>query len=74
MSINTTFGGMKINHRTEVLNQRDIPIDGLYAAGDNAGSWALATYSHSYPGPAMSCALCSGLIAGKYGAQYVSKH
>lgn len=45
-SINTTFGGIKINHRTEVLSKQEVPIAGLYAVGDNAGSWAPATYSH----------------------------
>ena len=71
--INTTFGGIKINHRTEVLNKQDIPIPGLYAVGDNAGSWAPATYSHRYPGSAASFALCSGYIAGENAAKYVSR-
>ena len=69
--INTTFGGIKINHRTEVLNKQEMPITGLYAVGDNAGSWAPATYSHKYPGSAASFALCSGYIAGKNVAKYV---
>jgi fumarate reductase flavoprotein subunit len=68
---NTTFGGIKINYRTEVLNKRDMTIGGLYAAGDNAGSWAPATYSHRYPGSAVSFALCSGYIAGENAARYV---
>jgi fumarate reductase flavoprotein subunit len=72
-SINTTFGGIKINYRTEVLNKQDIPIAGLYAVGDNAGSWAPATYSHRYPGSAASFAICSGYIAGENAAKYVFK-
>jgi len=71
--INTTFGGIKINHRTEVLNKQDIPIAGLYAVGDNAGSWAPATYSHRYPGSAASFALCSGYIAGKNAADFLTR-
>ena len=67
----TTFGGIKINHRTEVLNKQDIPIKGLYAAGDSAGSWAPLTYSHRYPGSASSFALCSGFIAGENAAKYM---
>jgi len=70
-STNTTFGGIKINHRTEVLNKQDIPIRGLYAAGDSAGSWAPLTYSHRYPGSASSFALCSGFIAGENAAEYI---
>lgn len=73
-STNTTFGGIKINHRAEVLNRQDIPIKGLYAAGDCAGSWAPLTYSHRYPGSASSFALCSGLIAGKNVAKYISEN
>jgi len=67
----TTFGGIKINHRTEVLNQQDIPIKGLYAVGDCAGSWAPLTYSHRYPGSAGSFAVCSGFISGENAAQYI---
>ena len=70
--INTTFGGIKINHHTEVLDKQEIPIPGLYAVGDNAGSWAPSTYSHRYPGSAGSFALCSGYIAGENVAKYVS--
>jgi fumarate reductase flavoprotein subunit len=67
----TTFGGIKINYRTEVLNKQDIPIRGLYAVGDCAGSWAPLTYSHRYPGSASSFAICSGFIAGINAARYV---
>jgi fumarate reductase flavoprotein subunit len=69
---NTTFGGIKINQRMEVLDKHDIAIGGLYAAGDNAGSWAPATYSHRYPGSAVSFALYSGYFAGENAAEYVS--
>jgi fumarate reductase flavoprotein subunit len=67
----TTFGGIKINHRTEVLNKQDIPFRGLYAVGDCAGSWAPLTYSHRYPGSASSFAVCSGFIAGENAAKYI---
>jgi fumarate reductase flavoprotein subunit len=67
----TTFGGIKINHRTEVLNNQDIPFKGLYAVGDCAGSWAPLTYSHRYPGSAGSFAVCSGFIAGENAAKYI---
>jgi fumarate reductase flavoprotein subunit len=67
----TTFGGIKINHRTEVLNRQDVLIKGLYAVGDCAGSWAPLTYSHRYPGSAGSFAVCSGFIAGENAAKYI---
>jgi len=70
-SAQTTFGGIKINHRTEVLNRQDIPIKGIYAVGDCAGSWAPLTYSHRYPGSAGSFAVCSGFIAGENAAKYI---
>jgi fumarate reductase flavoprotein subunit len=69
--INTTFGGIMINHLTEVINKKYTPIGGLYAAGDNAGSWASATYSHRYPGSAFGFALFSGYTAGENAAKYV---
>jgi fumarate reductase flavoprotein subunit len=72
-SCQTTFGGIKINHRTEVLNRQDIPIRGLYAVGDCAGSWAPLTYSHRYPGSASSFAVCSGFIAGENAAEYLKR-
>jgi fumarate reductase flavoprotein subunit len=72
-SAQTTFGGIKINHRTEVLNRQDVPIRGLYAVGDCAGSWAPLTYSHRYPGSASSFAVCSGFIAGENAAEYLEK-
>jgi fumarate reductase flavoprotein subunit len=67
----TTFGGIKINHRTEVLDKQDYSIKGLYAVGDCAGSWAPLTYSHRYPGSASSFAICSGFIAGENAGKYV---
>jgi fumarate reductase flavoprotein subunit len=70
----TTFGGIKINHRAEVLNKQDIPIRGLYAVGDCAGSWAPLTYSHRHAGSASSFALCSGSIAGENAAGYIKKN
>jgi fumarate reductase flavoprotein subunit len=70
-SCQTTFGGIKINHHTEVLNKNDVPIRGLYAVGDCAGSWAPLTYSHRYPGSASSFAVCSGFIAGEHVAKNI---
>jgi succinate dehydrogenase/fumarate reductase flavoprotein subunit len=67
----TTFGGIKINYRTEVLNRQDIPIRGLYAVGDCAGSWVPLTYSHRNPGSASSFAICSGFIAGRNAGKHV---
>lgn len=36
----------------EIITKHDSPIDGLYIAGDKAGSWESADYDHKYPGKA----------------------
>ena len=51
--ITFTFGGLKIDHRTQVLNTEGSPIPGLYAAGELVGG----LFYHNYPGGA-------GLMAG----------
>jgi fumarate reductase flavoprotein subunit len=68
-----TIGGIKINHRMEVLNQKDeSPIPGLYAAGNDTGGWESDTYSLSLPGLTFGFAINSGRIAGENAAAYVS--
>lgn len=51
--ITFTFGGLKINNRTQVLDTEDQPIQGLYAAGELVGG----LFYNNYPGG-------SGLMAG----------
>ena len=51
--ITFTFGGLRINGRTQVLDTEDAPIPGLYAAGELVGG----LFYHNYPGG-------SGLMAG----------
>ncbi len=67
----TTIGGIKINHRMEVLNDNDEPIRGLYAGGDTTGGWEHDTYDDMLSGFASSFALNSGRIAGENAARYV---
>lgn len=67
----TTLGGIRINHRTEVINKQDKPISGLYAAGDTATGCESVSYNHRYPGSALSFALVSGQIAGENAAKFV---
>jgi fumarate reductase flavoprotein subunit len=68
-----SIGGIKINHRMEVLNNQGDPIGGLYAIGNDAGG----VHSNSYtggvgaPGCDFSFALCSGYIAGENAAKHV---
>lgn len=67
-----TVGGIKINHRMEVLNQQDTPIPGLYAGGNDAGGWASDTYCYALSGTALAFAINSGRIAGENAAEYVT--
>jgi fumarate reductase flavoprotein subunit len=65
-----TIGGIKINHRMEVLSIEDNPIRGLYAGGNAAGGWEGDTYCMLLPGSACGFAINSGRIAGENAAQY----
>jgi fumarate reductase flavoprotein subunit len=66
-----TIGGIKINHRMEVLDNQDYPIPGLYAMGNDTGGWVSDTYYYVLAGTALSFALNSGRIAGENAAEYV---
>jgi tricarballylate dehydrogenase len=56
--ITFTFGGLKIDRRGRVLDGRDAPITGLYAAGELVGG----LFYHNYPGGA---GLMAGAVFGK---------
>jgi fumarate reductase flavoprotein subunit len=71
-SFDTTMGGIRINHRAEVISRQDSPISGLYAAGDTATGCESVSYNHRYPGSALCFALVSGQIAGENAARYLS--
>ena len=68
----TTIGGIKINHRMEALDDRDEPIAGLYAAGNDTGGWEPATYNAMLSGSTFGFALNSGRIAGEYAVSFLS--
>lgn len=59
------LGGVKINHKAQVLDAQDDPIPGLYCAGNDANT----IYGNSYPfylcGNTSSFALNTGRLAGK---------
>jgi fumarate reductase flavoprotein subunit len=63
-----TIGGIKINHHMEVLDSRDDPIPGLYAAGIDVGGWEPETYNILLAGSSFGFALNSGRIAGENAA------
>lgn len=68
-----TLGGLKINHRTEVLNGKFEKITGLYAAGNCAGGVYGTNYELTVPGEALGFAVNSGRMAGESALQFLGK-
>ncbi len=68
-----SVGGIKINHRTEVLDKRWKVIPGLFAAGTDACSIYGDSYVFILPGNTMGFAINSGRIAGENGAAFAKK-
>jgi len=69
-----TLGGIKINHRTEVLDKKNNVIPGLYAGGfDAGGMWGDSYCIKVSSGLSAGFAANSGRIAGKNILKYVSK-
>ena len=68
--ITFTFGGLKINAQTQVIDTEDAPIPGLYAAGELTGG----LFYNNYPGGSglMSGAVF-GRIAGAQAAGYANE-
>ena len=69
-----TLGGIKINHRTEVVDKKGRVIPGLYAVGYDAGGM----YGDGYcvrdsSGLSSSFAMSSGRIAGRNALKYLGK-
>jgi len=65
-----TIGGIKINHRMEVLDADDRTIPGLFAMGNDTGGWVSDTYCFVLTGTALAFALNSGRISGENAAAY----
>jgi len=70
----TTLGGIKINHKTEVLDENFNPIPGLYATGNCAGGMYGRDYDVVTCGGALGFAINSGRIAAEKGLYYICKH
>jgi fumarate reductase flavoprotein subunit len=69
-----TLGGIKINHKTEVVDKQEKVIPGLYAVGFDAGG----AYGDSYgiqvaTGMSAGFAINSGRIAGRNALKYLGK-
>jgi fumarate reductase flavoprotein subunit len=69
-----TLGGIKINHRMEVMDKKGNVIPGLYAAGYDAGGMYGDSYSiGNSSGLSSSFAASSGRIAGKNALKFIGK-
>ncbi len=67
-----TMGGIKINHKTEVIDKKGKVIPGLYAVGfDAAGMWGDSYSIKDSSGAAAGFAVNSGRIAGKNALRFV---
>jgi fumarate reductase flavoprotein subunit len=69
-----SLGGIKINHRTEVVTKDQDVIPGLYAAGVDANSVYADSYVFILPGNTMGFALNSGRMAGENAADFVNSN
>ena len=65
--ITFTFGGLKIDTATHVLDIEDAPIPGLYAAGELVGG----LYYFNYPG---STGLMAGSVFGRIAGREAAAH
>jgi fumarate reductase flavoprotein subunit len=69
-----TLGGIKINHRMEVLDRNERAIPGLYAGGnDAAGMWGDSYPIRPSSGASSGFAINSGRIAGRNALGYIGK-
>lgn len=67
-----SFGGIKINHRTEVLTEDCTAIPGLYAVGRDANTIYTDTYIFSMSGNDTAFDFNSGRIAAENAAGYIA--
>jgi fumarate reductase flavoprotein subunit len=68
-----TLGGIKINHKMEVVDKKENPIPGLYAGGMDAGGIYGDSYDVKTCGGTLAFGVNSGRIAGKNALKYMSK-
>jgi fumarate reductase flavoprotein subunit len=68
-----TLGGIKINHKMEVVDKKENPIPGLYAGGMDAGGIYGDSYDVITCGGTLAFGVNSGRIAGKNALKYIRK-
>jgi fumarate reductase flavoprotein subunit len=68
-----TLGGIKINHKMEVVDKKENPIPGLYAGGMDAGGIYGDSYDVKTCGGTLAFGVNSGRIAGENALKYIGK-
>jgi fumarate reductase flavoprotein subunit len=68
-----TNGGVRINHKTEVLREDRTVIPGLYVIGCSAGGILGDTYEVSTTGGSLAFAVNTGRMAGESALEYLGK-
>jgi len=63
-AVTHTIGGLAIDERARVIDRNGVPIDGLYAAGVDAGGWSPGGYASG-----LAAALVFGLAAAEDAAR-----
>jgi succinate dehydrogenase/fumarate reductase flavoprotein subunit len=71
LNLMTTHGGIKVNHHMEVLDTKDKPIQGLYAAGVETGGTDSDTYDFHLTGHSFGFTVNSGRIVGETTAKFI---
>ncbi len=66
-----SLGGIKINHKLQVITDDYEVIEGLYGAGSDVCELYNGTYYFYFPGNTMGFAVTSGRMAGEYAADYI---
>lgn len=67
-----TVGGVRINKYCEVLDENQLPIEGLYSAGSDANTIYGDSYNFTLPGNTMGFAVNTGRMAGESVADYIT--
>jgi fumarate reductase flavoprotein subunit len=68
-----THGGVKINERTEAVDDEENVIPGLYAVGNDAGGLYGDSYDLIASGTASGFAMVSGRMAGRNALGYIGR-
>ncbi len=71
IKLTMTHGGIKVNHRMEVVDKEDNPITGLYAAGVETGAKDWDSYNMWLSGHAFGYTINGGRIAGEEAAKFL---